>query len=144
DRTYLAQIHAAKDAIRRGESYEVCLTNELVAHGEIEPLTAYRRLRQVNPAPFAAFLRFGGLAVLSSSPARFLRIGPDGAVEARPFKGTIRRGRDAAEDQLLALRLAASVKDRSEHLMIVDLLRNDLSRVCAPGSVRVDGLFAVE
>ncbi|WP_200840990.1 aminodeoxychorismate synthase component I [Geminicoccus flavidas] len=144
DRTYLAQIHAAKEAIRRGESYEVCLTNELVAHGEIEPLAAYRRLRQVNPAPFAAFLRFGDLAVLSSSPERFLRIGPDGAVEARPIKGTIRRGRDAAEDGMLARQLATSVKDRSEHLMIVDLLRNDLGRVCEAGSVRVEGLFAIE
>jgi para-aminobenzoate synthetase len=142
--SYLQRIHRAREAIRRGETYEVCLTNEFTAEATIEPLAAYRRLRRANPAPFAAWLRFGNLSILSSSPERFLRIGSDGVVEARPIKGTIRRGRDAHEDGELAEKLRSSVKDRSEHLMIVDLLRNDLGRVCAAGSVHVRNLFAIE
>ncbi|HEX2528842.1 MAG TPA: aminodeoxychorismate synthase component I [Geminicoccus sp.] len=144
DRAYLRRIRLAKEAIRRGESYEVCLTNQFVAHGSVDPFPAYRRLRAGNPAPFAAFLRFGELSVLSSSPERFLKIGHDRVVEARPIKGTIGRGQDQQEDAALAERLRSSVKDRSEHLMIVDLLRNDLGRVCEVGSVHVPDLFAIE
>jgi para-aminobenzoate synthetase len=144
DALYLQRIHAAKEAIQHGESYEVCLTNEFVAEADIEPFEAYRRLRRINPAPFAAYLRFDGLAVLSSSPERFLKIDADGLVEARPIKGTIRRGADARQDAELAEQLRSSVKDRSEHLMIVDLLRNDLGRVCAIGSVHVPDLFTIE
>lgn len=144
DAAYLARIHGAKEAIRKGESYEVCLTNEFVAKAAVEPWDAYRRLRHANPAPFAAYLRFDGLAILSSSPERFLRIGEDGIVEARPIKGTIRRGVDDWQDIELAEKLRSSLKDRSEHLMIVDLLRNDLGRVCAIGSVEVPDLFAIE
>jgi para-aminobenzoate synthetase component 1 len=106
-------------------------------------LALYARLRRDNPAPFAAYLRFGEVGVVSASPERFLQL-QDGKVETRPIKGTRPRGRTPVEDRILAEALAASPKDRAENLMIVDLLRNDLSRVCRPHSVQVPSLFAVE
>ncbi len=142
---YLEDIARCKDALFEGESYEVCLTNRIRAEGAPPPLALYRALRRVNPAPYAALLRLGPeLSVLSSSPERFLRIGAEGAVEAKPIKGTARRGADAAEDARLAAELRADAKNRAENLMIVDLLRNDLGRVCAVGSVEVPRLMVVE
>ena len=107
------------------------------------PFDLFARLAEQSAAPFAAYLRLPGLAVVSNSPERFLTVA-DGVAETRPIKGTRPRGRDAAQDQALARELAASEKDRAENLMIVDLMRNDLARVCAAGSVRAPELFAVE
>ncbi len=103
----------------------------------------YRRLRAVNPAPFAAFLEMGEFAIASSSPERFLKLA-DGMVEARPIKGTRPRGANPEQDSALARELMASEKDRAENVMIVDLLRNDLSRVCEDNSVDVPSLCALE
>jgi len=141
---YLEDIEECGRLLADGESYEVCLTNAVRGEVEAEPLELYRRLRRVNPAPFSAFLRFGGLAVLSSSPERFLRVGRDRGVEARPIKGTCRRGDTPAEDALLAEGLRRDEKSRSENLMIADLLRNDLGSVCEVGSVRAPRLMEVE
>jgi para-aminobenzoate synthetase len=142
---YLDAIAAAQRALYAGESYELCLTNRLrVPADDIEPLAAFIQQRALNPAPFGAFLRFGDLVVLGSSPERFVRIAPDGAVEARPMKGTRARGANDPEDERLREELRASVKDRAENLMIVDLLRNDLSRACEVGSVVVDELIGLE
>ena len=142
---YLDAIAAAQRALREGDSYELCLTNRLrVSVGDVDPLALFARQRALNPAPFGAFLRLGDHAVLSSSPERFLRISPGGEVEARPVKGTRARGATAAEDEQLREELRASVKDRAENLMIVDLLRNDLSRTCEVGSVVVDELIGLE
>ncbi|MCW2980730.1 MAG: pabB [Solirubrobacterales bacterium] len=142
---YLDAIAAAQRALYEGESYELCLTNRLrLPVGTADPLQVFARQRRLNPAPYGAFLRFGDLAVLSSSPERFLRISPSGEVEARPVKGTRARGATPAEDERLREELRTSVKDRAENLMIVDLLRNDLSRTCEVGSVVVDELIGLE
>lgn len=142
--TYLADVEQCLDWIGQGETYQVCLTNEITTAAEVDPLVLYRILRRVNPAPYAVFLRWDGGAVLSASPERFLQADAQGRVEAKPIKGTIRRHADAAIDHALAQELAASEKDRAENVMIVDLLRNDLSRVCYPGSVVVPKLCDVE
>jgi para-aminobenzoate synthetase len=141
---YLGDIAACQRRLREGQTYEVCLTNKVLAEPVPDPLRLYRVLRRVNPAPFAAFLRFGEVTVLSSSPERFLAIDRDRRVEARPIKGTSRRGESAAEDARLAARLGADPKSRAENVTIVDLLRNDLGIVCEPGTVQVPELMEVE
>jgi para-aminobenzoate synthetase component 1 len=111
----------------------------------VAPFDAFERLVGASPAPFSAFWGLPGLALVSHSPERFLRIAPDAvSVETRPIKGTRPRGATPAEDAVLAAELLASAKDRAENLMIVDLMRNDLSRVCTPGSVVVPELWALE
>ena len=141
---YLEQIAECKQLLAEGETYEVCLTDALVAEAEPKPLELYRALRRVNPAPFSSYVRFGDAAVLSSSPERFLRIGRDRWVEARPIKGTSRRGETPAEDIRLAEHLRSDEKNRAENLMIADLMRNDLGSVCEIGTVQVPELMRVE
>ncbi|MFE5756138.1 aminodeoxychorismate synthase component I [Streptomyces massasporeus] len=142
--TYLADIEACRRALRSGISYEVCLTNAARLPAPPDALEFYRTLRRDNPAPYAAFLRFGELEVAGSSPERFLRIGRDGTAEARPIKGTAPRGEGPEEDARLRDALASDAKTRAENLMIVDLLRNDLGQVCRTGTVRVTRLMATE
>jgi para-aminobenzoate synthetase len=141
---YLDDIAVCKQRLFGGDTYEVCLTNRIVAADSPDPLQLYRNLRRVNPAPFAAFLRFGEVAVLSSSPERFLAVGRDRWVEARPIKGTRRRGETPVEDARQARELRADEKSRAENVTIVDLLRNDLGIVCAYGTVHAPQLMAVE
>jgi para-aminobenzoate synthetase len=141
---YLANIAACKHEIFEGETYEVCLTTQLHSDGAIDPLTTYRILRARNPAPHAALLRLGDVSVLSSSPERFLRVDRERMVESKPIKGTAPRAAHPAEDAYRGAALRADEKSRAENLMIVDLVRNDLGRVCALGSVDVPALMAVE
>jgi para-aminobenzoate synthetase len=141
---YLANVGACKHEIFEGETYEVCLTTELQSDGAIDPLAAYRALRARNPAPYAALLRLGDVSVLSSSPERFLRVDRRRIVESKPIKGTAPRAAHPAEDAYRGAALRADDKSRAENLMIVDLVRNDLGRVCALGSVEVPALMAVE
>jgi para-aminobenzoate synthetase len=142
--TYLADIAQCLEWIGEGQTYQVCLTNALRCTAEIDPLELYCTLRRLNPAPYAAFIRWPGGAVLSASPERFLSVSKEGRVEAKPIKGTIRRAPHPMLDAALAESLRISEKDRAENLMIVDLLRNDLSRVCQIGSVEVPSLMAIE
>jgi para-aminobenzoate synthetase len=141
---YLDEIAECKRLLAEGETYEVCLTNSVLADCPAEPLALYRTLRRVNPAPFSSFMRFGDVAVLSSSPERFLRVDRDRWVEAKPIKGTSRRGETPAEDVRLAECLRGDEKNRAENLMIADLLRNDLGAVCEVGTVHVPDLMRVE
>ncbi len=141
---YLADIARCQAALAAGESYEVCLTDQFSTTASPEPFTLYRLLRRSNPAPFAAYLKLGELAVLSSSPERFLSVDRDRRVQARPIKGTTPRSSDPVRDQQLGAELLNDEKTFAEHLMIVDLLRNDLGRVCMLDSVRVPELMAVE
>ena len=126
-----------------GDCYQVNLAQRFTAPAEGDAWPAYRRLRAANPVPFGAYLALPQCRILSISPERFLRLRGD-RVETKPIKGTRPRGRDAAEDARAIASLLHSPKDRAENLMIVDLLRNDLGKVCAIGSVRVPRLFAVE
>ncbi|HWG07505.1 MAG TPA: aminodeoxychorismate synthase component I [Solirubrobacteraceae bacterium] len=141
---YLADIHRCQAALAAGESYEVCLTDQISTSASPEPFELYRVLRRTNPAPFAAYLKLGELAVLSSSPERFLSVDRDGQVQARPIKGTTPRAQDPVVDAEHRYELTRDEKTYAEHLMIVDLLRNDLGRVCEVDSVRVPELMIVE
>lgn len=142
--TYLAGIAACMAALEAGETYEVCLTNRVRLPAVDDPFAFYLWQRERNPAPYSAFLRYGDLAVASSSPERFLTVDADGWAECRPIKGTAPRSEDPAQDQLVAKALAEDEKTRAENLMIVDLIRNDLGRVSQPGTVQVPQLMAVE
>ena len=141
---YLDVVRRVREYIIAGDIYQANITQRFRMAIDEDPWTLYGRLREQNPAPFSAFLEFGDLAVASVSPERFLRLTSAGHVEARPIKGTRPRGATAAEDDVLAQQLLHSEKDRAEHVMIVDLMRNDISRVCETGSVDVPELFALE
>jgi para-aminobenzoate synthetase len=130
--------------LRRGNSYEVNLTYRESVDSPVDPVTTYLRLRAANPAPYAGYLQHRGVHLLSSSPERYATIDRDRWLETKPIKGTTPRGTDPADDERLRLSLATDPRFRSENLMIVDLLRNDLSMVCAPGTVTVPSLMEVE
>ncbi len=144
-RGYLDAVARVREYIVAGDIFQANLSQRLQAPLGEPPLELYTRLRRRNPAAFAAYLDFDDLHVLSASPERFLRLDENGRhVETRPIKGTRPRGLGPMHDAVLGRALSESDKDRAENVMIVDLLRNDLSRVCRPGTVRVPELFALE
>ncbi len=142
---HAAAVRAIGEQIAAGNVYQANLTRRIeLPLCDADPWELYLQLRWLNPAPFAAYLELPEVAILSSSPERFLGLDCDGRVESRPIKGTRPRGATSASDAALRRELVVSAKDRSENLMIVDLVRNDLGRVCETGSIDVPELMAIE
>lgn len=140
---YAAAFHAIKTYLKEGDCYQVNLAQRFSAPCQGQPWHAYQALRKLNPAPFGGYFNIPEVQILCSSPERFLRV-QDGAVETKPIKGTRVRKADPLQDQHQINQLANSAKDRAENVMIVDLLRNDLSKNCRLDSVAVPKLFAIE
>ncbi len=140
---YQTSIAQILEWIAAGDIYQANYTQRFTQPLPCSPAQLYERLRAQNPAPFAAFLEWDDLAIVSNSPEKFLSL-KNRVLEAQPIKGTMRRGRDSQEDEALKRQLQFSPKDRAENVMIVDLLRNDLGRVCEYGSVHVPELFEVQ
>lgn len=134
--SYITAIGKAKEYIKKGDIYQVNISQTFTADITVEPAELYKRLRKASPAPFSSYLDFGEVAIASSSPERFLKRKGD-HIETRPIKGTRPRGEDGTADTLLRNELVESAKDHAEHIMIVDLERNDLGRVCDYGTVRL-------
>ncbi len=147
DARYAELVERCQRHIREGDAYQLCLTTQhevtTLDGSPIDPIETYVRLRGASSTHHGALLMIGGTSLLSASPETFLRVS-DGVVQTRPIKGTRPRGALTADDVALAAELAASEKERAENLMIVDLMRNDLQRICEVGSVRVTGLLEVE
>ena len=142
-RGYIERFQTIQGYIRSGDCYQVNLAQKFTVEIECDPWQLYRRLRQLNPAPFSAYLDFGDLQVLSISPENFLRL-RGSHVQTLPVKGTRPRRRTPEQDRREIEALRHSDKDRAENLMIVDLLRNDIGKNCSPGSIRVSRLFDIE
>lgn len=140
---YLKAVETAREYICAGDIFQVNLSQRFEAAMDVSPYELYKRLRKINPAPFANYFGFDGVTIVGASPERFLKLRGD-RVETRPIKGTRPRGRTPQEDDELARSLLASVKDRAENVMIVDLERNDIGRVCRYGTVRVTELAILE
>ncbi len=136
-------VRRAKESIRAGDVIQVVLSQRFERPLRSDPLSVYLALRSLNPSPYMYCLRFGGVSLVGTSPEMLVRC-EDGRLETRPIAGTRRRGRTAAEDERLIAQLRGSVKERAEHLMLVDLGRNDLGRVARPGSVHTPELMVVE
>ncbi len=144
DDKYLAMIAECQAAIMEGEAYQLCLTTEVRVDIHPDPFLTYLALRESSPSHHGSYFRIGDVVVLSASPEQFLAISPDGTIESKPIKGTRPRGATPLTDDALAKELLESEKERAENLMIVDLMRNDISRVSAVGTVTVPSLLAVE
>jgi aminodeoxychorismate synthase component I len=141
---YLELINKCKEHIASGDVYQLCLTNQILIEHDADPLRTFLTLRDQNPAPYGSYIKIGQREIVSSSPEQFLKVTTDGKVSSKPIKGTRPRSLVPVEDELLAKELRDNQKEQAENLMIVDLMRNDLGRVCEPGSVVVDKLFDVE
>jgi aminodeoxychorismate synthase component I len=139
---YQEKIEKAKDYIAKGDVYQLCLTTRLVGEYQGDELSYFLRLRKQNPAPYASFIRVGNRTFVSISPERFMSVESQ-VVTSSPIKGTRPRSQDLEIDAQLAAELSESDKERAENLMIVDLVRNDLSMICAPESILVSDLLKV-
>lgn len=140
---YAELIEACRERICEGDAYQLCLTTRFTVPGATDALAVFRRLRRASASHHAGFLRIGGTTLVSASPERFLEVRA-GRVHTHPIKGTRPRGSDPARDRALSEELRTDAKERAENVMIVDLMRNDLSRVCEPSTVGVDRLLEVE
>jgi len=140
---YTSKFNQVQAYLHSGDCYQINLTQRFEAEYQGDEWTAYRKLRSANQAPFSAFMRLDDNAILSISPERFIQLRGDD-IQTKPIKGTLPRHPDPEQDKQVAQTLANSPKDRAENVMIVDLLRNDIGKVAAPGSVQVPHLFAIE
>ena len=143
DAAYLALVERCQQAITAGDAYVLCLTTTTTVEGDVDDLAVWRRLRRSSPAPHASFVRIGPTSVLGASPESFLLVDTGGTVSSSPIKGTRPRSADPTLDARAVAELRADEKELAENLMIVDLVRNDLTRVAVPGTVAVTELFAV-
>ncbi|MDP5129101.1 MAG: anthranilate synthase component I family protein [Pontimonas sp.] len=141
---YLEMIRRAQDFIAQGDAYQLCVTTSLTLQGEVDPVELHRVMRESNPTHHQALIRLADATIVSASPETFVSLSREGVVGTRPIKGTRPRGSTPTEDKALARELLQSDKERAENLMIVDLMRNDLSRVCETGTVRAPELLVVE
>ncbi len=140
---YMQRVEKAKAYISEGDIYQANLSQKFETPYGQNPLNLYRKLRKVNPSPFSGFLKFNGLALVSSSPERLIKVEGD-RIETRPIAGTRPRGKLTEEDNVLTAELLLNDKERAEHLMLVDLERNDLGRLCIAGSVKVTEFMLLE
>jgi len=140
---YIALIEQCREEIREGRAYQLCLTTRFETEASVDPVDTYLRLRAATPAHHGGFIRSGGWALVSASPEQFLSVS-EGIVRTRPIKGTRPRSVDVVEDAALAAQLRGSEKEQAENVMIVDLMRNDLQRVCQTGTVAAERLLEVE
>ena len=140
---YIQKVKKAKQYIKDGDIYQANLSQKFEVDFDQTPLDLYQRLRKVNPSPFSGFLKFNDLSLVSSSPERLIKITND-IVESRPIAGTRPRSRDKKEDKALTKELLLNDKERAEHLMLVDLERNDLGRICKTGTVKVTDFMLLE
>ncbi len=142
---FLGQVRRCLDYIRGGEIYQANLSRawRIESDAALNPVDIYRRLQKANPAPFSALLRFRDYAIMSSSPERLMSVS-DGRISTRPIAGTRPRARARRADEALLAQLRGSEKERAEHVMLIDLMRNDLGKVCRGGSVQVDELMSIE
>jgi len=140
---FKAKVERAKEYIGRGDTYQIQVSQRFERHTGAHPFEVYRALRNVNPSPYMYYLELDGMHVVGASPEMLVRV-EDGVIETHPIAGTRRRGRDDDDEQRMAGELQSSEKERAEHIMLVDLARNDLGRVCQAGSVRVTSLMAIE
>lgn len=144
DREYAAKILRCQEHIRAGDAYQLCLTTRVTVHAQTEPLSVYRRLRHTNGTSRSGIIRIADTWMLSTSPEQFLAVDGQRVISTSPIKGTRPRSDDPVEDERLRVELRGNVKERAENIMIVDLMRNDLSRVCDSGTVTVTRLLEVE
>jgi anthranilate synthase component 1 len=140
---FMRKVERAKEYIYRGDTYQIQVSQRFTRKTEAHPFEVYRALRMVNPSPYMYYLELGDMHVVGASPEMLVRV-ENGVIETHPIAGTRRRGRDAEDEQRMASELQSSEKERAEHLMLVDLARNDLGRVCQAGTVEVTSLMEIE
>jgi len=140
---FMAKVERAKEYIKKGDTYQIQVSQRFSRETDAHPFEVYRALRTVNPSPYMYYLELGDMHVVGASPEMLIRV-EDGVIETHPIAGTRRRGRDAEDEQKMADELQGSEKERAEHIMLVDLARNDLGRVCEAGSVKVTSLMDIE
>ncbi|HEY4668175.1 MAG TPA: anthranilate synthase component I [Tepidiformaceae bacterium] len=140
---FMAKVLRAKEYIVRGDTYQIQVSQRFARKTAVHPFEVYRALRTVNPSPYMYYLELGDMHVVGASPEMLIRV-EDGQIETHPIAGTRRRGRNAEDELRMAEELQTSEKERAEHIMLVDLARNDLGRVCLPGTVRATSLMEIE